>query len=355
MCGSTIDCQPDKLGAAPIVTDRRPTRVAHHPSVVVSASIAFDHIQQFGGSFKDHILTDKAHVISVSFLLDSVKQNRGGIGGNMAYSLALLGVPVALVGAVGPDFGPYRDVLSGLGVDLSYVTQVDDTLTATAYMNADRDGNQIASFFPGPSALTQSIDVTDVSRTATYGIVSANDPLAMMLHSEQIAAVSKLIFDPAQQIVILDGHQLSRGIDLAEIVIGSDYEHGMIQNKTGLTVQDTARKAPMTIVTYAGNGSEIFVGGESVRIPIAPPEPFVDPTGGGDAYRAGLVAGLLLGKDLPVVGRMASLAATYAIEHHGPQEHEYTKQEFVNRFDATFPDFAGEVTADELEHLSSTS
>jgi len=318
------------------------------PKVVVSASIAFDHIAQFGGSFKDHILADKAHVISVSFLLDSLKQQRGGVGGNMAYNLALLGIPVALVGAVGSDFGPYREVLESLGVDLSFVRQVDTDLTATAHMNADLAGNQIASFYPGPGALTREMDLTGIAGTAEYGIVSAGDPVAMMLHSDQIANAGKLVFDPAQQIVILDGDQLAHGVDIAEIVIGNDYELGMIERKTGLSIDDIRTKAPMTIVTYGGEGSEIFAGGESVKIPVAAPQPMVDPTGGGDAYRAGLVTGLLLGKDLPVAGRMAALAATYAIEHHGTQEHTYTHREFVDRFNAAFPDFRDSVTVDEL-------
>ena len=322
------------------------------PKVVVSASIAFDHIQQFGGSFKDHILADKAHVISVSFLLDSLKHQRGGVGGNMAYNLALLGVPVALVGAVGSDFGPYREALEDIGVDLTLVTEVDDDLTASAYMNADMAGNQIASFYPGPGALTRDMDLTEIAGRADYGIVSAGDPVAMMLHSEQIAKSGKLVFDPAQQIVILDGEQLSRGIDLAEIVVGNDYEMGMIERKTGMSVADISSKVPMTVVTYGDRGSEIFTGGESVRIPTAAPDPLADPTGGGDAYRAGLLTGLLLKKDLPVTGRMAALAATYAIEYVGTQEHSYTHQQFVDRFNAAFPEFSGSLSVEELGQFS---
>lgn len=318
------------------------------PQVVVSASIAYDHIQQFGGSFRDHILEDKAHVISVSFLLESLKHQRGGVGGNMAYNLALLGVPVALVGAVGSDFDPYRKVLEELGVDLTYVKQVEDDLTASAYMNADMEGNQIASFYPGPGALTQQMDLTEVADKARYGIVSAGDPVAMMLHSEQIARVSKLIFDPAQQIVMLDGDALARGIDLAEIVIGNDYEFGMVERKTGLSVDAISNIAPMTVVTYGSRGSVILAGGESTSIPTATPDPLTDPTGAGDAYRSGLVAGLLLGKDLPVIGRMAALAATFAVEFHGTQEHRYTHQEYVDRFKTSFPDFADEITVEEL-------
>jgi adenosine kinase len=321
----------------------------------VSASIAYDHIMQFDGSFKDHILADKAHVLSVSFLLGSLKHQRGGVAGNMGYTMALLGVPVALVGAVGPDFGPYGQVLEELGVDLSHVRRVEDDLTATAYMNADMAGNQIAAFYPGPSALTREIDVTPLASDAAYGIVSAGDPVAMMLHTEQIAAATNLVFDPAQQIVILDGDQLSRGIELANVVIGNDYELGMIERKTGLTVDDIARKVPLTVVTYGDRGSEIRAGGDVVSIPTAKPEPFTDPTGGGDAYRAGLVAGLLLGKDLPVAGRMAALAATYAIEFHGTQEHTFTCEQFVARFGTAFPDFADSLSVDDLERLSARS
>jgi adenosine kinase len=323
------------------------------PKVVVSASIAYDHIMHFDGSFQDHILENKAHVLSVSFLLGSLKQQRGGVAGNMSYNMALLGVPVALVGAVGSDFGPYRAVLEDLGVDLSYVVQKDDDFTATAYMNADNHGNQIASFYPGPGAAMQDVDITDIARTAEYGIVSAGDPVAMVRHAEQIAGVSKLVYDPAFQIVILSGDDLTRGIEMAEIAMGNDYEFGMTERKTGMSVDDISRKVPMTVVTYGEQGSEIRAGGESHRIPVARPEPFADPTGGGDAYRAGLMAGLLLRKDLPVVGRIAALASTHAIEFHGPQEHTYTRDSFVRRFDEAFPDFKGALTVDELDSLAS--
>lgn len=323
------------------------------PKVVVSASIAYDHIMHFDGSFKDHILEDKAHVISVSFLLGSLKQQRGGVAGNMGYNMALLGVPVAIVGAVGSDFGPYREVLEELGVDLSHVVQKDDDFTATAYMNADNHGNQIASFYPGPGAAAQEIDVTAVARGAEYGIVSAGDPSAMMIHAEQFAKVTKLVFDPAFQIVILSGEELARGVEMATVVMGNDYEFSMMGRKTGLSVDDISRRSELTVVTYGEQGSEIRAGGESYTIPVAPPREFADPTGGGDAYRAGLMAGLLLGKDLPVVGRIAALTATHAIEFHGPQEHSYTRESFVSRFDEAFPDFKGSLTVDDLESLAS--
>lgn len=318
------------------------------PQALVSASIVYDHVMSFKGSFKDHILADKAHVISVSFLLDSLKMHRGGVAGNMVYSMALLGVPSALAGAVGRDFEPYREVLQELGVNLDLVIDVEDDVTSTAYLNADLDGNQIASFYPGAGSRSVDIDVSDVAANAQFGIISAGDPVAMMQHAEQIAAKSKLIFDPAQQIVILPPEDLARGIDLAEIVIGNDYELGMIERKTGLTIDDISAKAPMTVITYGAQGSEIRRGGEVVSIPIAPPTQVVDPTGGGDAYRAGLVCGLLAGKSLEVTGRIAALAATYAVEHHGAQEHAYAPEGFVARFQKAFPDYAENLTVEDL-------
>jgi adenosine kinase len=303
----------------------------------------------FNGSFKDHLLLDKAHVLSVSFLLDSLKQQRGGIGGNIAYSLALLNVPCSLVGSVGEDFGPYQRVLEDLGVDLSGIVHVAGDFTSNAYMNADLMDNQIAAFYPGAGGRSGDIDITPWVSGTRYGLVGAAAPDAMVRHAEEIVAGgSRLVFDPAQQIVILDGEQLARGIEIAEVVIGNDYEFGMMERKTGLTVDDISAKAPLTVVTYGGEGSEIRAGGESVRIPIAVADPFVGPTGGGDAYRAGLLKGLLLGKDLPVVGRIAALTATYAVEHHGTQEHTFTPEQFLARFAAAFPDYAKALTLEDL-------
>ncbi len=319
------------------------------PRVVVSASIVFDHVMTFNGSFKDHLLLDKAHVLSVSFLLESLQQMRGGVGGNIAYSLALFGVPVSLVGAVGQDFGPYHDLLDSMGVDLSGIVRVDDDFTSNAFMNADLEHNQIAAFYPGAGGKSGDIDIRPYARSTEYGLVGAAAPDAMVSHAEQIVeAGSRLVFDPSQQIVILTGEQLRRGIEIAEIVVGNDYEYGMIERKTGLTINDIADRVPMTVITYGGDGSEIRTGGERVMIPIAPAEPMVGPTGGGDAYRAGLLAGLLLNKELAVAGRMAALAATYACEHHGAQEHAFTPSEFIGRFDRVFPDYAGAVSVDEL-------
>ncbi len=178
----------------------------------------------FNGSFKDHLLMDKAHVLSVSFLLESLKQQRGGVGGNIAYSLSLLGVPCTLVGAVGEDFPPYERALADLGVDLSGIVHVDNDFTSNAYMNADLEDNQIAAFYPGAGGQSGQIDIRPFASGPIFGLVGATAPDAMVLHAEQIVeAGARLVFDPAQQIVILTGDQLKRGIELADIVVGNDY------------------------------------------------------------------------------------------------------------------------------------
>lgn len=322
--------------------------------VVVSASIAYDYIMHFDGSFADHILQDKAHTLSVSFLLDSFKRQHGGVAGNMVYNMSMLGVPAVLVGTAGQDFGPYQSKLEKLGVDLSHVIVDNEDFTATAFMNADNVGNQIASFYPGSGPDAQKIDVTEAASTASYGIISAGDPGAMVMHTEQIASTGcTLIYDPAFQIVILSAEQLARGIELADIVIGNDYEWGMMSKKTGMSEDEIGEGKSISVVTLGSRGSEIWANGEHHVIPIAEPRAFGDPTGGGDAYRAGLVAGLLIGADIPVAGRMAALTSTHAIEYHGPQEHAFTPESFVERFDESFPDFAGSVSADALRNLAS--
>jgi adenosine kinase len=315
------------------------------PRVVVSGSIAYDYIMTFPGSFKDHIIPDKVHVLSVSFLVDSLRRRRGGVGGNIAYNLALLGEPSSLVGAAGLDIGPYRQELDRLGVDTGAVVEIADEFTASCFFNTDLSGNQIVAFYPGAGSHSHEYSLASLARQAAFGIVGATDPPAMRLHAEEIAASGcRLIYDPSQQIVTLSADDLVAGINHAWAFVANDYEIALIAKKAAMTVDALTERVPFLAITYGEHGSELRYEGEVVRIPAAPPEPLRDPTGGGDAYRAGLIKGLLLELDLPIVGRIASLAATYAIEQHGTQEHSYTPEDFVARFDRSFPDVAGTLT-----------
>jgi len=319
------------------------------PTVAISGSLAFDHIMTFPGTFQDYILADKAHVLSVSFLFDSLRRNRGGVAGNVAYSLALLGERPAVVGAGGSDFGDYRSAFDELGIDTSFVLDVSWELTGSSFMSSDLAGNQIAGFYPGASSQAESISVSELGRDALFGFVGATTREAMRRHAREFAdAGCRLIYDPSQQVVSLETEELLEGIGLAWALIGSDYEMAIIEQKTGFSVDDLTARIPFVGVTYGKQGSALRFEGREVVIPAAPAERVGDPTGGGDAYRAGLIKGLLLGRPLEIAGRMGSVAATYSVERHGPQEQHYTADEFVVRFDRTFPEFAGAIEPDWL-------
>ncbi len=332
-----------------VVDSRKEGVVAGRPDVIVSASIAYDLIMTFPGSFQDYILTDKAHVLSISFLFDSLVRKRGGIGGNIAWSLALLGERPLLVGAGGADFAEYRAAVEAVGVDTGLVLDVPDLLTGSSFMMSDRTGNQIAGFYPGASDRADRISLREVARSASIGIVSATAINVMNQHAAEIVeSGARLVFDPAQQVIAMPADDIVRGIDLAWMVVGSDYEHGIITNKTGLSTDDLVGRVPVVVVTLGAAGSRIHAAGETHEIPVAPADPLIEVTGGGDAYRAGLLKGYLLGLPWPVAGRMGSLSAVYAVEKQGPQEHEYTPAEFVARFDSTFPEYADAVTVEQL-------
>jgi adenosine kinase len=322
---------------------------AGRPTFVISGSLAFDYIMTYPGSFQDHIIPDKTHVLSVSFLFDSLRRYRGGVAGNIAYNFALLGERPALVGAGGSDFADYRAVFEVLGIDMSWVVDVPSELTGSAFMSADLAGNQIAGFYPGASIAAAQISVLDLGRGAVFGMVGATTREAMQRHAREFAESGcLLIYDPSQQVVSVDAEELREGIDLAWGVIGSDYEMAVIERKTGLTVRDLVARVPFIGVTFAEHGSELYFEGRHVRIPAVAAEPLIEPTGGGDAYRAGLFKGLATGLPLEIAGRMGSVAATYAVERHGSQEHTYTPAEFVARFDTAFPEYAGAVMVEWL-------
>jgi adenosine kinase len=320
-----------------------------YPTIVISGSLAFDYIMTFPGSFQDHIIPDKAHVLSVSFLFDSLRRYRGGVAGNIAYNFALLGERPALVGAGGSDFGEYRAVFEALGIDTSRVVDVASELTGSAFMSADLAGNQIAGFYPGASYAAAEISVRDLGQRAVFGMVGATTREAMQRHAREFAESGcRMIYDASQQVVSLDADELREGIDQAWGVIGSDYEMAVIERKTGLAVSDLVARVPFVGVTFAEHGSELHFEGRHVKIPAVAAEPLIEPTGGGDAYRAGVFKGLALGLPLEIAGRMGSVAATYAVEQHGSQEHAYTPAEFVGRFESAFPEYTGALEVEWL-------
>jgi adenosine kinase len=315
--------------------------------VFVTGSIAYDYIMVFPGRFRDHILPDKMHVLSVSFLVDSLKRQRGGTGANIAYSLALLGERPVLVGTVGEDFSEYRDWLAGKGVDTSKIKVIEAEHTASCFINTDLQDNQITAFYPGAMAQAGLISLHDLGITpADMVIIAPNDPKAMSRFAEECTAAGiPYLYDPSMQLPRMDRDALEEGCKGAKVLAGNDYEFGMMAERMGVSESELRRRTPITVMTRGEAGSLITVDGLEHEIPPAKPEKVVDPTGAGDAFRAGFVMGMSRGFSWPTIGRLAALTAVYAIEHRGPQQHSYTIKEFVSRYQQNFG------SASEIESL----
>ena len=305
---------------------------------VVTGSIAFDYLMSFPGRFEEHFLPEKLDRISVSFLVDQLNLRRGGCAANIAYSLALLGERPLLVGAAGSDFGPYGADLEKMGVDLSGVLVKEDVLTASFFANTDREGNQIASFFTGAMRHAREISLSEVIQDPDpVVLISPNDPEAMSRHAEECRREGyRFLYDPSQQIARTPGEVLARDAKGAWILLVNEYEEEMFLKKTGLPREKLGELARNVVVTLGARGAEIRTPRETYSIPPARPEKILDPTGVGDAFRAGLAKGLAAGLPWETAGRMGSLAAAYVLETDGPQSHTYDLSRFVDRYDAQF-------------------
>ena len=308
--------------------------------IVITGSIAYDYLMRFPGRFRDHLIADKLDRISVSFLVESLHRQRGGVGANIAYSLALLGERPILMGTVGHDFGDYRTWLEEAGVDLSAVREIPHEFTASFFANTDAENNQIGSFYTGAMAYSKDYRLADVlDENPDLVVVSPSDPTAMnQLADECCVQEIPFMYDPSQQVIWLEGDVLVHGIDRCRMLIVNEYEWEMIANKTGLTLDALVAQGKTLIVTHGGEGSHIYAGGEHYHVPVFPVTKIVDPTGVGDAYRAGLLKGIACGFDWTLCAQIGALAAAYVLEHVGTQDHHYTVAEFVSRFRTVFDD-----------------
>ena len=300
--------------------------------VLCTGSIAYDYILTFKGRFKDHILLDKTHILNLSFLVDDLQKRRGGVAGNYAYNLALLGCPSAVLATAGQDAAEYKTWLEEHGVDCRGLRLLDGEISATGFTTTDLDDNQLTGYYGGAMWRAGMLGLDDGPGGIDAVIVGPNDPGAMKrLVRECRERGVPFVFDPAHQLPMMSGEDVTDGIDGAWIVIGNDYELELIQQRTGRDLEGLLDRAQMVVTTLGRHGSRITTREGSVDVPSAPAVREADPTGAGDAYRAGLVAGLLRGLDLPSAGRVAALAATYAVEHVGTIEHRYTREEFSAR------------------------
>jgi adenosine kinase len=305
---------------------------------LICGSFAYDTIMVFHDQFKNHILPDKVHILNVSFLVPDMRREFGGCAGNIAYNLKLLGGEPLPMGTVGIDFLPYAEWMDRHAIDRRYVHVVDGTYTAQAFITTDQDDNQITAFHPGAMDLAHLNDAGEADGI-TVGIVSPDGRQGMLDHADQFAANGiPFIFDPGQGLPMFDGEDLKEFIDKASWVSVNDYELQLMQDRTGLSPHEIAERVEALIVTRGGEGSHIYTEEQRIDIPAAPVTALNDPTGCGDAYRAGLLFGLMNNLDWETTGRIAALMGAIKIERHGTQNHCFTVEEFVERYRESFVD-----------------
>jgi adenosine kinase len=305
-------------------------------SALICGSIAFDTVMVFPGRFREHILPDRIHMLNVAFLVPSMRRNYGGCAGNIAYNLGLLGARGAPMATVGHDFEPYRRWLHACNVSLEHVRVLDEEFTAQAFITTDLDDNQITAFHPGAMSLSHLNEVP-ASNGVSLGVVAPDGREGMLAHAAQFAAAGiPWLFDPGQGLPMFDGPELLGFIDKATWVAVNDYEGQLLQERTGLDAAQIASRVQAYIVTKGGAGSVIHADGREFTIPTAQAEAVRDPTGCGDAYRAGLIFGLMNELDWETTGRIASLMGSIKIAHAGTQSHRFDMNEFEQRFRAAF-------------------
>ena len=301
--------------------------------ITVTGSLAFDHIMDFPGHFSDHIMPDKIHQINLSFLVNTLKKQRGGTAGNIAYNLALLNSPVSIVGAVGSDFSEYGEFLKTSGVDISQIKIIQEESTSTAFIMTDKDDNQISGFYPG--AMSQSVSLS--IPPADFVVISPNDPQAMVKFARECQELKiPYLMDPGMQLPALDPKDLKNMINGATVLIGNDYEISLLMSKLKCQMSNLLENAQIIITTLGESGSTIQTKSETIQIKAGQPAEVVDPTGAGDAYRAGFLAGFTKGLNLQVCGQMGSVASCYTIEKYGTTSHTFTLDEFKNRYEENF-------------------
>ncbi len=305
-------------------------------TALICGSAAFDNIMVFEDSFKNHILPDKIHILNVAFLVPKLRREFGGCATNIAYNLKLLGGDPLPMATVGQDFGPYADWMKQCGVRQDHVRVLDDVFTAQAFITTDLDDNQITAFHPGAMNHSELNKVAD-AKGVTIGMVSPDGRAGMIEHAEQFAEAGiPFIFDPGQGMPMFDGDDLRKFVKECTWVTVNDYEWQLHKDRTGWDVKDVVEQTDALIVTRGGEGSSIFTKDGEYDIPSAKPAEINDPTGCGDAYRAGLLYGLSNELDWETTGRIASLMGSIKIEQHGTQNHSFTRDEFNEKFKAAF-------------------
>ncbi len=305
-------------------------------SALICGSMAYDTIMVFHDKFKNHILPEKVHILNVSFLVPVMRREYGGCAGNIAYNLELLGEEPHIMATVGHDFEPYTQWLGQNNLSSEYIKVLDNCYTGQAYITTDEEGNQITAFHPGAMNFSH-LNSIPTGTDFKIGIVSPDGKDGMQLHAQQFKELDiPFIFDPGQGMPMFNGEELLAFIEQATWLTLNDYESELMQERTGLSLEEMAEKVEALIITLGGKGSKIYTQGQCLEIPAAKPNALLDPTGCGDAYRAGLLFGLLNDYDWETTGRIASLMGAIKIEHNGTQNHNFTMASFQQRYSENF-------------------
>ncbi|MGD9603485.1 MAG: carbohydrate kinase family protein [Gammaproteobacteria bacterium] len=305
-------------------------------AALICGSFAYDNIMVFQDRFRNHILPDKIHILNVSFLVPKLRREFGGCAGNIAYNLGLIGGRPVPMGTVGIDFSAYAEWMDRCGIDRTHVKVALGTLTAQAFITTDLDDNQITAFHPGAMERSADNKVTD-AQGITIGIIAPDGRQGMIEHAAQFAdAGIPFIFDPGQGMPMFDGDDLKSFIAKATWVTVNDYESELLQERTGWSLAEIGRHVEALIVTRGAAGSWIFTRDGRLEIPAAKPAAVTDPTGCGDAYRAGLLYGLMHHLEWAVTGRIAALLGAIKIAHAGTQNHRFTRAEFAAAYHSEF-------------------
>ncbi|MDR1351150.1 MAG: carbohydrate kinase family protein [Zoogloeaceae bacterium] len=306
------------------------------PRALICGSLAYDNIMVFPDRFKHHILPERIHILNVSFLVPELRREFGGCAGNIAYNLNLLGGESLIMATVGDDFAPYRQRLEDLGLALTHVRQVPGTFTAQAFITTDLDDNQITAFHPGAMNCSQQNRV-EKAENIQLGLVGPDGRAGMLQHAQDFAALDiPFIFDPGQGLPLFNGEELLQFLALADYACFNDYEAQLTAERTGKSIEVLARQVRALIVTCGAQGSRIYLRGQILEIPCARANALIDPTGCGDAYRAGLLYGLLHHFDWEKTGRLAALMGALKIESQGAQNHRPTHAEICSRYQQSF-------------------
>lgn len=306
--------------------------------IAVTGSIAYDYLMRFPGRFKDHFIADSMESVSLSFLVDSMVRQRGGVAANIAYTMRLLGGDPVIFATVGQDFGDYRLWLEDQGLSTDTIIEISDDFTASFFVSTDLDQNQIANFYTGAMAHARRFTLAEQGLIdVDLVIISPNDPVAMMnLADECRSAGVPFAYDPSQQTARLDGDEMRRSLPGARYLMVNEYELAIILKKTGWSREDILERVGCLVVTMGAQGSTIVEGGVTIAVPAAAPDRIAEPTGAGDAYRGGFFAALGAGLSLATAGKVGALCSTYVLEQIGTSNHRFGIDEFTSRYERSF-------------------